>query len=611
MNRGYSSGYSQLSVETQRLMLAAMAGGVGIWDYDIDAGVLYQNVFRIIRPGGELRWLRSAACLVDAEHGRPRRAIGFVQDVTERHLAETHLRQSLQAQREAETRLRDANASLELRIAERTREYDRVWMHSRDLQVVAGVDGILRAVSPAWTRVLGHQAHEVVGHSFREFILPADLALTEELYAAAAQGVHITNFQVRLWHRDGSYRWIAWHTAFEDDLIYAYGRDITAEKSAVDALERSEAWLRTMFETSYQHQILLTSEGGVADVNSVALRSIGARREQVVGVHFADTPWFATTRGMPVFVSNALHRCAAGATVHSREIEVVLPGERRRWFEFTLRPIRDSHGNIVAMVYEAVDLTERRHTEAVLRQAQKMEAVGQLTGGIAHDFNNLLQGIVVPLRLMQKSLAEGHADDLGRFLEGALASTERGVRLTRRLLDFSRDKPQHPEPAAMNRLIDEVMELLRQSTGAGISLLVKGNSTWLVCVDPSQFENVLLNLCINARDAMAGSGTIVIETRDIFLDEAAAARRNLAGGDYACLRVIDSGIGMGREVLERAFDPFFTTKDACHGTGLGLFMVYDFARKSDGAVQLSSEPGKGTTVEVLLPRCTSVTAGDD
>jgi hypothetical protein len=203
MNCGYSSGYAQLPVETQRLMLAAAAGGVGIWDYDIDADVLfcdarwyeilgidpalrtissindfkpfihpddveratdvnpstlaelvanddkYQNVFRIIRPSGEVRWLRSAACLVDAQSGRPRRAIGFVKDITERHESELHLRQSLQAQREAEERLREANATLEQRIAERTREYDRAWMHSRDLQVVAGADGLFRAVSPA------------------------------------------------------------------------------------------------------------------------------------------------------------------------------------------------------------------------------------------------------------------------------------------------------------------------------------------------------------------------------------------------------------------------------------------------------------------------------
>jgi PAS domain S-box-containing protein len=457
--------------------------------------------------------------------------------------------------------------------------------------------------------VLGHLPEEVIGHSFREFLPSEELAITDALHAVASEGTHLTNFQNRFRHKDGSCRWIAWHTAFEDGLIYAYGRDITAEKTAIDALERSEARLRTMFETSYQHQVLLTPEGNVSDVNSVALRSIGARRADVIGLHFADTPWFATTRGMPAFVCNAVQRCAAGASVHSREIEVMLPDERRRWFEFTLRPIRDSHGNLTAMVYEAVDFTERRHIEAVLRQAQKMEAVGQLTGGIAHDFNNLLQGIVVPLRIMQKALAEGRTDDLGHFLEGALASTERGVRLTRRLLDFSREKPQHPEATAMNQLIDEVMELLRQSVGSGISLHVKADSTWLVCVDPGQFENVLLNLCINARDAMAGSGSIIIETRDVFLDEAAALRRNLTSGDYASLRVIDSGIGMEHDVLERAFDPFFTTKDASHGTGLGLFMVYDFARKSDGAVHLSSEPGRGTTVEVLLPRCASDVAG--
>jgi PAS domain S-box-containing protein len=241
--------------------------------------------------------------------------------------------------------------------------------------------------------------------------------------------------------------------------------------------------------------------------------------------------------------------------------------------------------------------------EASLRQSQKMEAVGQLTGGLAHDFNNLLTGISGSLELLERRLAQGRISDLERYLRTAQGAAKRAAGVTHRLLAFSRRQTLDPKPTDMNRLIADIDELICRTMGPAIDVTIKrGPALWGVLVDPNQLENALLNLCINARDAMPDGGRLLIETSNAALDAADARSLDVEAGEYLSLTVTDTGSGMSPEVIARAFDPFFTTKPLGEGTGLGLSMVYGFARQSGGQVRISSELGKGTSVAIFLPR---------
>jgi PAS domain S-box-containing protein len=245
-----------------------------------------------------------------------------------------------------------------------------------------------------------------------------------------------------------------------------------------------------------------------------------------------------------------------------------------------------------------------RRTEEQLRQAQKMEAVGQLTGGIAHDFNNLLTGVIGSLDLMHKRIAQGRFADVERYATLATTSANRAAALTHRLLAFARRQPLDPKPVDVNQLVHSIEELLRRTIGETIQLeIVAAGGLWGTFCDPHQLESALLNLVINSRDAMPNGGKLTIETANAHLDNFYTAElREVVPGQYVCLSVTDTGVGMTPAVRARAFDPFFTTKPIGQGTGLGLSMIYGFARQSEGHVRIYSEVGQGTTVKLYLPR---------
>jgi PAS domain S-box-containing protein len=257
------------------------------------------------------------------------------------------------------------------------------------------------------------------------------------------------------------------------------------------------------------------------------------------------------------------------------------------------------------------DITEEKSAEEqlqraqeALRQAQKMEAVGQLTGGLAHDFNNLLAAIAGSVEVIGALVKRGRVGEIDRYLTAAQNSTRRAAALTQRLLAFSRRQTLDPKATDVNRLVAGMEDLIRHTVGPSVELEVVGaGGLWLTRIDPSQLESSLLNLCINARDAMApDGGRLTIETENKWLDEHAARDRDLPPGQYVALCVTDTGTGMTQEVIDRAFDPFFTTKPLGEGTGLGLSMVYGFARQSGGQIRIYSQLGKGTTMCVYLPR---------
>jgi len=245
---------------------------------------------------------------------------------------------------------------------------------------------------------------------------------------------------------------------------------------------------------------------------------------------------------------------------------------------------------------------ERQVAEEQLRQSQKMEAVGQLTGGIAHDFNNLLAGITGSLEVIQVRLRQGRVSDVDRFVTAALTSAHRAAALTQRLLAFSRRQTLEPRPTNVNELIAGMEDLIKRTVGPSITVSTSlGVTPRNVLCDANQLENALLNLAINARDAMACGGVLTIQTETVTVTKEMAQRRDLAVGEYVCVSVIDTGSGMSPEVAKRAFDPFFTTKPLGEGTGLGLSMIYGFAKQSGGQVAIDSTPDIGTTVLLYLP----------
>nr|WP_245218887.1 PAS domain-containing protein [Rubellimicrobium aerolatum] len=263
--------------------------------------------------------------------------------------------------------------------------------------------------------------------------------------------------------------------------------------------------------------------------------------------------------------------------------------------------LRELNGTLERRVAEAI--AERERVEEALRQSQKMEAVGQLTGGIAHDFNNMLAAVVGSLDLLRRRIGDGDPR-ARRYVEAAMEGSRRAAVLTQRLLAFSRQQPLRPEPVDPNRLVQGMSDLLRRSLGAGIRLeTVLSGGLWKASADPNQLENVILNLAVNARDAMPEGGRLTIETANAWLDSRYASEHmGIPAGQYVQISVSDTGTGMPPDVAARAFDPFFTTKPVGQGTGLGLSMVYGFVKQTGGHVKIYSEAGQGTTVKIYLPR---------
>jgi hypothetical protein len=275
-----------------------------------------------------------------------------------------------------------------------------------------------------------------------------------------------------------------------------------------------------------------------------------------------------------------------------------------RWLSWTGVADQDRIYAVARDVTAEKAAAERlKATEEALLQSQKMEAVGQLTGGIAHDFNNLLTGIVGSLDLLQTRLNQGRTDNVVRYIDAAMTSANRAAALTHRLLAFARRQPLVPKLVDVNHLVVSLEDLLRRTIGEAIDLkIVASENLWRTLCDPNQLESALLNLAINARDAMSDGGHLTIATSNVHLDSATMDAPALSPGDYICIDVADTGEGMSAEVAARAFDPFFTTKPIGQGTGLGLSMIYGFARQSNGHVTIDSKLGRGTSVKLYLPR---------
>ena len=379
-------------------------------------------------------------------------------------------------------------------------------------------------------------------------------------------------------------------------------------RSSAEARYMSEARFRLFVSGVVDYAVYtMDTEGRVTSWNAGAQRIKGYTEREILGRNFAR---FYTAEDQKAGVPRQALETAARESRYESEAQRVRKDGSVFWAHVVLDPIRDSTGRLLGFVKVTRDVTERRaqqealeQARSALAQAQKMEALGQLTGGVAHDFNNLLTVILGSLETLEMRLKAGR-QDVVKFVETARRGADRAADLVARLLAFARRQPLEPRPVNPNTLVNGVVTLMRRALSESISIeTVLAAGAWWVSADRSQLENAVLNLVLNARDAMPRGGRLTLETANAFLDEAyARANEDVASGQYAMVAVSDTGMGMTREQAARAFEPFYTTKDAGQGSGLGLSQVYGFVKQSRGHVKIYSEPGTGTTVKLYLPR---------
>lgn len=464
-------------------------------------------------------------------------------------------------------------------------------------------------------------------------IHPEDREATEQKFRDAVKsGVRDYTVQYRIIRpSDGETRWISVRSYIERDdagkplrLVGAH-TDVTDQVLAEKALRKSEdqarqlaAKLADLNETleqrvrdktrerdriwSVSQDLLMVSDydGVWRTVNPAWTRTLGWSEAELLN---KTSRWLEHPEDQARTMTE-VDKLVAGEPTIRFENRLRHKDGSYRWLSWTAVPDQNQIYCVARDVTAEKAAAERlRNTEEALRQSQKMEAVGQLTGGIAHDFNNLLTGIVGSLDLMQTRLGQGRTDNIARYIDAAMTSANRAAALTHRLLAFARRQPLIPKSVDANVLIVSLEDLLRRTIGETLDLdIAAAPDLWCTLCDPNQLESALLNLAINARDAMPDGGHLKIATQNVRVDAINANAPALTPGDYICISVSDSGTGMSPEVVARAFDPFFTTKPIGQGTGLGLSMIYGFARQSNGHVSIDSRLGIGTAVKLYLPR---------
>jgi PAS domain S-box-containing protein len=527
------------------------------WSAALASGREYKAEFRLRSAEGEWRWHLARAVPVRGSDGAILRWIGTNTDIHDQKLAEV--------------------AS--------NRDRDRMWSMSQDLMLVCDFEGLITAVNPSAERMLGWRQDELVGATLADFLHPDDFESTQAQLGLLSAGKTTLAFENRYRTKSGDYRLLDWTAVPDQGRIHAVGRDITEQR----ALARDQERIWTLSPVLK----LIADEAGV-------IQTVNPAWTRVLGWSLAET----AGRPLASFLADgenvALARTLNAKNAHLVDQQLMLTTQSGAPRHVTWDFLREG-----GMLYGfGRDVSEQRAVEEALRQSQKMEAVGQLTGGIAHDFNNLLQGITGSLDLIQKRVTQGRIAELERFIIGAMTSANRASALTHRLLAFSRRQPLDPRPVRGNPLVASMEDLLRRTLGERVELeLALAGGLWLTKCDPNQLESAILNLAINARDAMPHGGKLTIETCNAHLDSLYAARqRDVRPGQYVCICVTDTGVGMDAETIQRAFEPFFTTKPIGQGTGLGLSMIYGFAQQSQGYAKIYSEVGKGTTFKLYLPR---------
>jgi PAS domain S-box-containing protein len=518
----------------------------------------------------------------------------------------------------AEAALREANEDLERRVEERTQTLRASETQFRTLaESLPGFVYITDTafnniyVNPQFAAYTGLPVAEILGQGWKSFVHHDDMAGVASTLAQAAAGGSSYQLECRLRGKDGAYRWFL-------------ARSILSPAQS----DGSGTWIGTVTDINDRK----CYEAEMVDTNAMLEQLVAERSRELDRIFRLSTDLLAVAdfAGNYVSVSPAWEQITGRPVaealasnyidfVHPDHVEKVaadfaeLHAGRPVWCENRYRRADGSYcwlsWRAVSMVEEqriyavARDITAEKDRDEQLRQSQKMEVVGQLTGGIAHDFNNLLTIIMGSLELLQRGMANPEPK-VTRRIDAAMEGARRAASLTHRLLAFARRQPLEPKPIEPNRLVAGMSDMLHRVLGEHIALeFVSAAGVWRVQADVNQLENSILNLAVNARDAMPEGGHLTIETQNVFLDETYAKTTvDVAPGQYVMIAVTDTGSGMTREIRERVFEPFFTTKPQGHGTGLGLAQVYGFIKQSNGHVMIYSEPGQGTSVKLYLPR---------
>ncbi|ARD11618.1 MULTISPECIES: hybrid sensor histidine kinase/response regulator [Pseudomonas] len=462
-------------------------------------------------------------------------------------------------------------------------------------------------------------------------IHPDDSARVDKSIEDALQNSETYRCEYRVLHEDGLYRWVEASGKIERDSRGKPVRspgvllDIDSRRMAEDERDRLNELLR-IFTAAVPGVVYAKDlEGRMLVANRGTAELIGKPPEFFIGK--TDLEFLDDQQQARVLMETD-RRIMQNNVSEQIEEQVNLPdGSAATWLS-TKAPLLDENGEVIGLIGSSVDVTarkkaeeavrelnqtleqrieqavfEREQIEDALRHSQKMDAVGQLTGGIAHDFNNLLAGISGSLELITKRLAQGRVGDVDRYVSVAQGAVRRAASLTHRLLAFSRRQNLSPRVTNVNVLIQDMEELIARTVGPEIDIkVVAHDDLWPALIDHAQLESSLLNLCLNARDAMPSGGRIVIETANASIEECTDPDHGIPAGEHLSIRVTDTGMGMSPDTVAKAFEPFFTTKPIGAGTGLGLSMVYGFVRQSGGQIRVESVEGHGTSVVMHLPR---------
>ena len=501
-------------------------------------------------------------------------------------------------------RLRQRAATERDRHNARERLFSAVVESSNDAIITKALDGTITAWNPAAERLFGYSATEAVGQHIDIIVPPDRRAEVGDILGRIARGEAIQHYETVRRRKDGREVHVSLGVS---PIRSAAGKIVGASKIAHDisetkktqqALSQEIEERRRIFETSQDLILVTDTKGMFVQVSPSSRTILGYEPSEMIGhsaVEFIHADDLENTR-------EEMRSARRGRQMRNFETRYVHKNGQAvalTWMGTWSEPVRRHF-------FVGRDLTEKLTAEAQFRQAQKMEAVGQLTGGIAHDFNNILTVITGTIGILADAVADRpQLTAIARMIDEA---AERGASLTRHLLAFARKQPLQPREVDVNALVLETAKLLQPTVGQQIEIAPRlAADAWTASVDPNQLTTALLNLALNARDAMTSGGKITLETNNVYLDEAYAGMHNeVTAGNYVMIAVSDTGTGIPAAQLEKVFDPFFTTKEIGKGTGLGLSMVFGFVKQSGGHIKIYSEEGHGTTIKIYLPRATGV-----
>jgi PAS domain S-box-containing protein len=541
-------------------------------------GTPYEEDFRIVRPDGTVRWGRTHGVPVQDDNGSIVRLVGTVQDITERKQAEE-----------------------ELRLNEE--KFRTVVENATDIIYQLTPEGVFTFLSPNAVDLMGYTPAEMLGDTFAKFVHPDDRqACRDFLSKVYSTGEQQSGVVYRVKHKNGSLRWHSSNGAPVKDReghVVSYigiSRDITEQKEAEEKLATS---LKLLNESqavghtgSWEYEIAEDRITWSDEMYRIAGIDVGA---SLPGWQDMQSAFPEDWERLNAAVQRAIQ-----GTPYEEDFRILWKDGTVRWARVQGSPVRDENGNVVRLIGTTRDITERKQIESQLLHSQKMESVGRLAGGVAHDFNNMLGVILGNCELIMPSMKPDQPQY--NRLTSIKEAAQRSADLTRQLLAFARKQTVKPRVISLNETVESMLKMLQRLIGEHIGMAwIPGDELWSVRIDPGQIDQILANLCVNARDAIQDSGMLTIQTENAVVDEEARIE-DAPPGEYVLLTVRDDGCGMESETLSKISEPFFTTKEMGKGTGLGLATVYGIVKQNEGFLTVTSAPGQGTTFSIYLPR---------